>query len=262
MTDPVIAARQLAGIAPYHLIDVRSEADFAAGHAEAAVRAPVERWIAAAKDEATFFDNLSFWQQALDDLGLDKETPAVVYDDGRMVEAARVWFVLQYFGVNVYLLDGGWPALAEGDTSGAVGRQPDAPRLVALANAGPVGLSVREQLRERLDAVQVLDARTAAEHQGQDLKNNARGGRLPGAKLVPHAELLRDGFLLPADELRRRLHEAGMRDGAPVVTHCDGGGRGALAAIAALRAGYTDVHAYYLSFADWAADDSCPIETP
>jgi thiosulfate/3-mercaptopyruvate sulfurtransferase len=44
-----------------------------------------------------------------------------------------------------------------------------------------------------------------------------------------------------------------------VVTHCDGGGRAALAAIAAVRAGYDDVRAYYLSFADWAKDQSCPI---
>jgi thiosulfate/3-mercaptopyruvate sulfurtransferase len=37
---------------------------------------------------------------------------------------------------------------------------------------------------------------------------------------------------------------------------CDGA---ALAAIAALRAGYGDVDTYYLSFADWAKDESCPV---
>jgi hypothetical protein len=44
-----------------------------------------------------------------------------------------------------------------------------------------------------------------------------------------------------------------------VVTLCDGGGRAALAAAATLRAGYRDVRAYYLSFADWAKDESCAI---
>jgi ABC-type nitrate/sulfonate/bicarbonate transport system permease component len=28
---------------------------------------------------------------------------------------------------------------------------------------------------------------------------------------------------------------------------------------AAVRAGYADVHTYYLSFADWAKDESCPV---
>ncbi len=262
MTDPVIAAQALAGIAPFRLVDARDEAAFAAGHPAHAVRAPLEAWIAAAKTPATFFDNHGFWQQALEDLGLDKTTPAVVYDDGRMVEAARVWFVLQYFGAKAYLLDGGWPALRDADTSGATAPRPDAPRLVALAGSGPIGLAVREELRERLDEVQVLDARTEAEYAGRDLKANKRGGHLPGATLVPHAELLQGGFFLPADQLRRRLDEAGVQDGRPVVAHCDGGGRAALAAIAALRAGYRDVHTYYLSFADWAADESCPIHTP
>jgi thiosulfate/3-mercaptopyruvate sulfurtransferase len=59
--------------------------------------------------------------------------------------------------------------------------------------------------------------------------------------------------------LRDLLAAAGFRPGDHVVTHCDGGGRAALAAAAAARAGYGDVHAYYLSFADWAKDESCPI---
>ncbi|WP_436297474.1 hypothetical protein [Variovorax sp. LjRoot175] len=44
-----------------------------------------------------------------------------------------------------------------------------------------------------------------------------------------------------------------------MVTHCDGGGRAALAAWAALNAGQQDVSAYYLSFSDWAKDESCTI---
>ncbi|MDP1645116.1 MAG: hypothetical protein Q8L71_06385 [Thiobacillus sp.] len=39
---------------------------------------------------------------------------AVVYDDGRMTEAARVWFILQYFGARTAILNGGWPAITSG----------------------------------------------------------------------------------------------------------------------------------------------------
>ena len=42
-------------------------------------------------------------------------------------------------------------------------------------------------------------------------------------------------------------------------SHCDAGGRAALAALAAVVAGRRDVQAYYLSFSDWAADGSCPV---
>jgi thiosulfate/3-mercaptopyruvate sulfurtransferase len=51
----------------------------------------------------------------------------------------------------------------------------------------------------------------------------------------------------------------GLRESQPLVTHCEGGGRAALAAIAALEAGIKPVSVYYLSFADWARDESCPV---
>ena len=126
--------------------------------------------------------------------------------------------------------------------------------------AGPVGLVDRDRLKAELDGdVRIFDARTAAEFNGEDLRRNARGGHLPGARLLPHASLLDNGRLKPAGELRALLTEAGFQPGDHVVTHCDGGGRAALAAVAAVRAGYEDVRAYYLSFADWAKDESCPI---
>jgi hypothetical protein len=42
---------------------------------------------------------------------VDGSVPAIVYDDGRMTEAARVWFILQYFGATALILNGGWPAI-------------------------------------------------------------------------------------------------------------------------------------------------------
>jgi thiosulfate/3-mercaptopyruvate sulfurtransferase len=55
------------------------------------------------------------------------------------------------------------------------------------------------------------------------------------------------------------MEQAGFDPGDHIVTHCEGGGRAALAAAAAARAGYEDVRVYYLSFGDWARDESCPI---
>ena len=55
------------------------------------------------------------------------------------------------------------------------------------------------------------------------------------------------------------MEQVGFRPDEHIVTHCQGGGRAALAAAAAIRAGYDDVGVYYLSFADWVRDESCPI---
>jgi thiosulfate/3-mercaptopyruvate sulfurtransferase len=127
-----------------------------------------------------------------------------------------------------------------------------------------VGLIDRQVLLESLGrGVQVLDARTHAEHLGEDLRSNARGGHLPGAKWLAHADLLNpDGTLKSQEELKTSMSAAGLDDDAPSVTHCDAGGRAALAALAAVVAGQRDVHAYYRSFSDCTADGACPVVKP
>jgi thiosulfate/3-mercaptopyruvate sulfurtransferase len=61
--------------------------------------------------------------------------------------------------------------------------------------------------------------------------------------------------------LKELLSSAGFELGDYIITNCDGGGRAALAAAAASRAGFEDVRAYYLSFSDWAKDEACQIVT-
>jgi thiosulfate/3-mercaptopyruvate sulfurtransferase len=259
--DPFIEPSALSALPAFRLLDVRDPGAFATAHAAHAVRVPIEVWEAAAKAGETSFGNVAYWQRAIADLGVDGDVPAVVYDDGRITEAARVWFILQYFGARALILNGGWPAI-EGRTElpAAAASSPAPSEFRARPGAGRVGLVDRQTLKTAVGGdVRILDARTAGEFSGDDLRRNARGGHIPGARLLPHAKLLDGTRVRPAAELHDLLAKAGFADGDHVVTHCDGGGRAALAAAAAARAGYDDVRAYYLSFADWAKDESCAI---
>ncbi|TIT04023.1 sulfurtransferase [Mesorhizobium sp.] len=258
--DPIIEPDALPSLGAFRLLDVREPAAFEAHHPAAAIRVPIETWEAAAKSGETSFENIPYWERAIACLGLGGPVRAVVYDDGRMTEAARVWFILQYFGAEALIVNGGWPAIRE--RTELLAKAPEALEVAAFQarpGAGPVRLVDRSTLKADLDGVQLLDARTADEFAGTDLRRNARGGHLPGARLLPHASLLDDGRLKAPSALRDLLSKAGLRAGGHVITHCDGGGRAALAAAAAVRAGYDDVRAYYLSFADWATDESCPV---
>ncbi|ESZ08465.1 hypothetical protein X737_33465 [Mesorhizobium sp. L48C026A00] len=137
------------------------------------------------------------------DLGVGGLLPAVIYDDGRMTEAARVWFILQYFGAEALIVNGGWPAIRGqrkplAQASGLSGST----TFQARPGAESVGLVDRQTLKADLDGVQLLDARTADVFAGMDLRRNARGGHLPGARSLPHASLLDDDRLKPAGDLR------------------------------------------------------------
>lgn len=258
--DPVIAPSALAFLGAFHLLDVRSPDAFEKGHAPGAIRVPIAAWEAAARAAETTLDTSTYWEGAIRGLGLDPAAPVVVSDDGRMTDAARVWFILQYFGVKTLVLNGGWPTLS-GFPDRLAGIRPAVPTAAFRVHpgTGPVGLVDRTELRGGLGRAHILDARTSAEFSGEDLRRNARGGHLPGARLLPHADLVGSGGLKPAGDLHALLSAAGFGPGDHIVTHCDGGGRAALAALAALQAGYDDVQVYYLSFADWAKDESCPI---
>lgn len=259
--DPVVEVDALFGRKDVLLLDARDQSVFDAWHAKGAVRVPVEQWVAHAKDEETSFAYTSFWEQQLRELGVTEEVEVVVYDDGRMTEAARVWFILQHFGARASIVNGGWPAM-QAHCERIAGCTPSGTPIWVDTARAQVGLVDRHRLKDILDKVAVFDSRTHAEHVGEDLKNNQRGGHLPGARLLAHADLLEDGRLKPADELRRLIEATGFEDGDTIVTHCDGGGRAALAAVATVRAGFPDVHVYYLSFSDWAKDESCPIRSP
>ncbi len=256
--DPFVDVAALQSLGPVRYLDVRDAAAFAAGHPPGAVRVPLEEWDAAAKAADTGFAKTSYWDEALGRLGLDPSVTAVAYDAGGLTNAARVWFILQYFGLKAAILNGGWPALAA--ASGLPAAAAARGGFRAVPGAGAVGLVDRQTLKDQLDGrAQVFDTRTRAEFTGEDARNRARSGHLPGARHLSHADLLDNGVVRSAPALRAMLEQAGFGAGDHIVTHCEGGGRAALGAAAAVRAGFPDVRVYYLSFADWVRDESCPI---
>jgi thiosulfate/3-mercaptopyruvate sulfurtransferase len=259
-SDPFVDLVALPALGPIHYLDVRDQPAFDAGHAPGAVRVAVESWDAGAKSTDISFAKSPFWHSTFQTLGVSPSARAVVYDDGKMTDAARVWFILQYFGINAVILNGGWPVIASAtDLPASADAAPEATQIAP--NTGTVGLVDRQTLRRKLEdsAAHVFDTRTRPEFTGEDKRKNPRGGHLPGARHLSHVDLMENGIVRPPATLRTMLEQIGFGPGDHIVTHCEGGGRAALAAAAAVRAGFDDVRVYYLSFADWARDESCPV---
>jgi rhodanese-related sulfurtransferase len=124
--DPFVDVGGLAALGPLRYLDLRDQAAFDAGHAPGAVRVPLHEWDAAAKAAGTGFAKTAYWDSALGALGIGPNVTAVAYDTGGMTNAARVWFILQYYGLKAVTLNGGWLAL-----SSATGLPP-----AATASAG------------------------------------------------------------------------------------------------------------------------------
>jgi len=177
--DPFVDIPTLPSLGPVRYLDARDQAAFDAGHAPGAVRAPVDEWDKAAKAADIGFGKTAFWDDALGALGVDPSAVAVAYDGGQMTNAARVWFILQYFGLKAVILNGGWPVLSSA-TGLPASAGPAKGGFRAVPGAGSVGLVDRETLKRQLDGdAHVFDTRTRAEFTGEDMRNRTRGGHLP-----------------------------------------------------------------------------------
>jgi thiosulfate/3-mercaptopyruvate sulfurtransferase len=110
--DPFVDVATLSSLGPIRYLDARDQEAFDAGHAPGAVRVPAEEWDRAAKATDIGFDKTAYWDNALGSVGVDSSAVTVTYDGGQMTNAARVWFILQYFGIKAVILNGGWPSLS------------------------------------------------------------------------------------------------------------------------------------------------------
>lgn len=272
VVEPEILAERL-GASPDTLIvlDVRDAQAYQAGHVAGAFRVALSEWTAASLAAKTGLEHKAQWRTRIGDLGVSGREPVVIYDGGNMTGAARLWFIFQLFGVeDAGVLNGGYPALEPllADGRLAMSREPSTRRPTTFHPSGAtenrVAVVERQQVREAVKEgqAQIFDARTQGEYTGAMQGRNPRGGHIPTAINLSHKELLdAQGRLKSPEQLAQLLEQAGFKRGQPMITHCQSGGRASLAALAAERAGYGPVMNYYLSFGDWAADASCPLET-
>ena len=160
-------------------------------------------------------------------MGISADDTIVVYDGPGVFSAPRVWWMFRVMGVfQVYVLDGGfdrWKAAGRPVTAEQTKVAPnifhvdfDASRVASLDEMKRIVASGESQ---------IADARPAGRFTGEDPEPRAgvRGGHMPGAKSLPASTLSRDGKLLPPEELKKRLEEAGVDLSKPVVTSCGSG---------------------------------------
>jgi thiosulfate/3-mercaptopyruvate sulfurtransferase len=152
-------------------------------------------------------------------LGIGDGSTVLAYDDAGGVMAARLVWLLRVTGREAALLDGGLQAY-----DGPLEREP-ARRPPAVLTPVPWPAARLATPEDAADPAQVvLDARDAERFRGEVEPVDPRAGHVPGARNVPcRANLGPDLRVLPADVLRQRYEDAGVRPGTPVVAYCGSG---------------------------------------
>ena len=252
-------------------LDGRSGSDaHAAGHIPTAVHLDIDRDLAAppARDgvggrhplpsPAAFADTIAR-------VGIGPDTWVVAYDDDGGSKAARLWWMLQYFGHGRgKVLDGGiqaWVAAGGSLEKGPVrpARQPpmelvSIPRLV-------LGRERVQTLVEEGNGV-LIDARVAPRYEGVSEPVDARPGHIPRAVNVPYTDNLvaPGGVFRDVASLRARYRAAGVQIGSRVAVYC-GSGVTACHDILALGLIGIEGQLYDGSYSDWLSDPELDVNT-
>lgn len=179
----IVATEWLAGRsgAEVAIVDARSVDDYTQGHIPGAVSIPRNDTFDP-DSQLRVVGRSSQIAALMGRQGIDENVHVVVYDDGLSTMAARVFWVLEYYGhPRVSVLDGGftkWKA-----ESREVSIEAPAPTLaVFTARAREDSLSTRTEIVSDLDKTEIvmLDSRAPAEYSGDTL-HSERGGHIPDA---------------------------------------------------------------------------------
>ncbi|MGW3952310.1 sulfurtransferase [Streptomyces sp. NPDC004752] len=227
-------------------------------------------------------------RRELASLGATEETTVVLYDQGSVQWAARLWWMLRDAGVPARVLDGGLPAWTAAGLPVATAaepapvatapapapapveavRPPEAdpfPRAAAGDAARPSLWADKEDVRavsERRTAGTLVCALSAAHFEGTTPTRYSRRGRIPGSVNLPaQAALSPGGLLLTGTQLRAYARQLPDGPKDPVVLYCGGGISATLGALALTVAGVGELAVYDGSLEEWTADPGCPVHT-
>lgn len=196
--------------------------------------------------------------EVMEEAGVSDESRVVVYTRSSPMWAARLWWMMRYFGHEaVAVLDGGLSAWTS--AGGALTDE------VGSTDRGRLTVRTRSELLVDQDEVRqmsesstglLINCLSPAQFRGEESGRRPRAGRIPGSVNVPFLELYdEDGFLRPAESLRAHFESVGALRAPRVVTYC-GGGIAATSDALALALLGVEAAVYDGSMNEWSTSDS------
>ena len=220
------------------VIDVRREEDYKQSHIPSAVNLPLANLLSD--------DNPERVVKLVNAMGIDDQTPVVVYDDTFGALASRVAWTLEFIGhSDVSLLEttfGNWKSLGlENDA-----QIPEFQSKEHSLKLKPEILATSKYLesaKEKKDVI-LVDNRE---------RLNFLEQHIPGAISLPYRTLAsQDKILRPKEDMKRLLDNRGITGDSEIITYC--GSVGTLSGLAyyALKSvGLPNAKLYVRSFKEW-----------
>jgi len=234
------------------IVDVRPRAAYDEGHIPGAVHLGADDIIdpnSHVEGELLPFETLA---AMLGERGIGNKTKVVLYDDKGGFPAARLFWMLEYFGHrHASILNGGitkWQQ--EGRPASSAG--PQVQPAIFVLTLIERRHATADWIMDRQDdpSVAVIDVRPAKMY---------AAGHIPWARSIPWSDnLSADQTMKPADDLIRHFAAHGVTPDKNIVVHCQQGKAAAHSYFTLRLLGYPRVRSYDRSWAEWGAADDLP----
>lgn len=196
--------------------------------------------------------------------GWSSEKIVVAYDSHGSVFAARLWWLMHYFGLpGVRVLDGGlsaWMAESLPLESGCV--EPPRSETPQLTPAHAM-IATSAEIAQRLDDEDLLliDARAARRFEGREEPIDSVAGHVPGAVNHPTDLNINDASrFLPPAQLKQQFQKLLGKQAPREIVHMCGSGVTACHNLLAMElAGIGGSRLYAGSWSEWIRDPGRPV---
>lgn len=245
------------------VIDIRNRG-YAEGHLPGAVFVD-SNWIRNPKAPPTFLPTPEEFEALMTRLGISNNTRVVAYDERGGIYAARLWWILNYYGhSNVALLDGGWGKWTAEQRVTDTAAPIVAPQAFKV-RPGSVKVATADEVKAAINTpgVKLLDARTQGEIEGKDLRNIKRGGFIESSVPVYWEDTLDPvtKTFKPAAEITRLYRDKGVVPSDDITVYCQVGMRAShdIFTLALIGHDLTKLRNYYGAWEEWGNRTDTPI---
>lgn len=245
------------------IIDARKKEDYLAGHIDGAISIPVDDTFDS-NSRSGLLAPVSTIQQIFSEAGVNNSHQLVIYDNGELLDAARLFWIFEVFGhQKISILNTGFPVWqGKGLPVSNVAHQLPRTHYLPAVKSDRLATTFSTRLALEDDNKTILDARTEAEYQGLESKAQ-RFGHIPTARNIPSDSLFQDidnnKQLRPLEELQALYSDVDKE--SRVITYCNKGKAASLTYFVLRNLGY-DVAAYDGSWFEWGNDRALPIVEP